>query len=285
MTKRGRAERLRGRHARRPRWFSSFVIRLRRSPRRLSFASGCLRCASAVILLLLAGCFDYDEDLTVFGNGAGTFGVTLSIDEQALAALPPDVARRFSAEAVKAEFAKVDGVKLDRAVNARENGRQTLRLDGSFRSLPELAARADRAGGAMGSLGKVTYREDGRRVRISRVVDFIGLGGSDGGAQLPGPADAVAQGVFAALLNGHALTFRAHFPSEIVNANAARLDPKTGTAEWSFPLAAALRDPPVMTVELRRPNPFVPWLVGAVLLVPVAYTAWRLFGRRMKDEG
>ena len=242
------------------------------------------RICAAAALLLLAGCLDYDEDLTVFGNGAGTFGVTLSVDERALAALPPDVARRFSAEAVKAEFAKVDGVKLDRAVNAHENGRQTLRLDGSFRSLPELAARGDTAAGvgAMGFLGKVTYQEDGRRVRISRVVDVVGLGGN---APLPGPADTVARGVFAALLNGHALTFRAHFPSQIASANAARLDPKTGTVEWSFPLAAALRDPPVMTVELRRPDPYVPWLVGAVLLVPVAYTAWRLFGKPSRVSG
>ena len=238
------------------------------------------------MLVFLTGCLDYDEDLTLFGNGAGTFAITLAIDEQALANAPEDLARRFSPEEAKREFEKLEGVKLDRATATRENGRQTLRLDGSFRSLPELAARGH-AADATGFLGKVSYQQDGRRLRLSRVVDLLGgtgklpgLGGNGGG-----PADALTQGLFAALFEGHALTFRAHFPAQIVNANAARMDPKTGTVEWRFPLAAALRDPPTMNVELLRPNPLVPWLVGAVLLVPVVYAGWRLFGKPSKVNG
>ena len=57
-----------------------------------------LRHWSLVIFLLLAGCLDYDEDLTVFGNGAGTFAITLAIDEEVLANAPEDLARRFSPE-------------------------------------------------------------------------------------------------------------------------------------------------------------------------------------------
>ncbi len=234
--------------------------------------------------LFLSGCLDYDEDLTLFGNGSGTFALTLTVDEQVLANAPEDIARRFSPEEAKREFEKLDGVKLDHATATRANGRQTLHLDGSFRSLPELAARGDNAApGAASFLGKLSYQEDGRRLRLSRVIDLGGAG------QLPGfggsAGDALAQGFMAAMFNGHALTFRAHFPSQIVNANAARLDPKTGTVEWVFPLAAALREPPVMTVELLRPNPLVPWLVGALLLVPVGYTAWRLFGRGESEVG
>ena len=245
----------------------------------------CLSFLAVLTAFCLTGCLDYDEDLTLFGNGAGTFAITLTIDEQVLANAPEDLARRFSPEEAKREFEKMEGVKLDRAIATRENGRQTLRLDGSFRSLPELAARGNAAADATGFLGKVSYQQDGRRLLLSRVIDLGGagklpnLGGSGGG-----PADALTQGLFAAVFEGHALTFHAHFPAQIVNANAARVDPKTGTVEWRFPLAAALRDPPTMTVELIRPNPLVPWLVGAVLLVPVVYAGWRLFGRPSKVD-
>ena len=234
----------------------------------------------AALCLAATGCLDYDEDLTLFGNGSGTFAITITVDERVLANAPEEVAKRFTPEEAKREFEKLEGVKLDRAVSTRENGRQTLRLDGSFRSLPELAARGESAGGAASFLGKITYQEDGRRLLISRVIDLGGLGQLSG---FGGPGDALAQGLMAAMFNGHALTFRAHFPSQIVSANAGRIDVKTGTVEWVFPLAAALRNPPVMTVELLRPNPLVPWLVGAVLLIPVGYTAWRLFGK--KAEG
>ena len=232
------------------------------------------------VCLAATGCLDYDEDLTVHGNGSGTFAITLTVDEQLLANAPEDIARRFSPEEAKRGFERLEGVKLDRAVTTRENGRQTLRLDGSFRSLPELAARGN-ADDSTGFLGNVTYREEGRRLLLSRAINFGGPGRLSAalGKRAGEPADALTQGLLAAMLNGHALTFRAHFPAQIVSSNAARTDLKTGTVEWRFPLAVALREPPVMTVELLRPNPLVPWLVGALLLVPVAYTGWRLFGR------
>lgn len=235
------------------------------------------------VCLAATGCLDYDEDLTLHGDGSGTFAITLTVDEQLLANAPEDIARRFSPEEVKREFEKLEGVKLDRAMATRENGRQTLRLDGSFRSLPELAARGS-ADNPTGFLGNVTYREEGRRLLLSRAIDFGGPGRLAGlGNRGGNPADALTQGFLAAMFDGHALIFRAHFPAQIVSSNATRTDLKTGTVEWRFPLAVALRDSPVMTVELLRPNPLVPWLVGAVLLVPVGYTAWRLFVRPRRD--
>jgi len=93
-------------------------------------------------------------------------------------------------------------------------------------------------------------------------------------------SDIFAKGLGSLLFSKNHLAYKLHLPGEIITANSQHLDGKERTIEWNYTLAQAMREPPVMRAEWKKPFPLMP--VAATLIL--AGVAVAVFARR-RDRG
>src|SRR5262249_5262508 len=89
--------------------------------------------------------------------------------------------------------------------------------------------------------------------------------------------DPSAESMMAIFFANHFMTYRYHFPYKISSANTTKIDPKTNTAEWRFPLAQAVSGDLEMHAELKS-QASLRWIwaaagVAGVVVIAIALRA------------
>jgi len=139
----------------------------------------------------------------------------------------------------------------------------------AFDSIEKLAQHDTRGTGSslVSFLGTFTTHAEGGKVILDRSLPSTK-------AKSTGE-DMLAKGLGSLLFSKNYLAYKLHVPGELLTANSPHSDGKTRTVEWRFTLAQALREPPVMRVEWKKPPALGLWVamgVGALLLLMLIAT-------------
>jgi len=233
----------------------------------------------ALGLLCLSSCVNYEERFTISLTGGGSIESTITIKEGLAEGDGSDLKREL-----EAVFAKSPGLKLA-AYEVRNEGKMRItsfRID--FSHVRDLQAVVGGEGGAEMArfFGTFTSEKTSDRYIMTRTIDLSeGIDGKNP-LQKKGVAKAVAQSV----LSNYTFTYHMIFPTSVIGANAAEIEPAENRVTWRIPLTDAMRGPVEMRAEVSRP-PLLKWaLIGGgtllgLCLVPVVGLIVRRRGRSL----
>jgi hypothetical protein len=241
------------------------------------FGRGGILLASVMMLFLLTGCIDYDEEMWLNPDLSGHVAMTISVQEE-LVRGHTGFEKDMSEDGIRREVERIPGVKLDSFESFRDAGRVIAKLRITFDSIEKLTR--SETGVAESSpislLGAITVREEGGKVFLERTMQAL----PQARAKSMGE-DMLLKGLGSLLLSNHYLTYTLHVPGDLITANTERIEGDGHTVQWKFTLAQAMREPPEMTVEWKKPFAWI-WIVvgsvcaGAVIVASGMY----LMGKR-----
>lgn len=224
------------------------------------------------IASLLGGCVDYDEEMWLNGDLSGRVNMVISVSEEIVKG-STGFEKDLSEAGVRRDVERLPGVKLEAFESFREAGKVVAKLRIAFDSVEKLTRHERGAGESspLSLLGALSLREEGRKWVLERTVGAL----PETKAQSTG-SDILAKGLGSLLFSKNHLAYKLHLPGEIITANSQHLDGKERTIEWNYTLAQAMREPPVMRAEWKKPFPLLP--VAATLIL--AGVAVAVFARR-----
>ncbi len=230
------------------------------------------------VVLLFAGCLEYEEDLYLEKDGSGRVELRLGLvdlnetlrqmsggDTAAPAGMSPGTARA-SEEDFRLMAEGIDGVEYISGRSYMEEGKRHVEAVLEFDSLESLAGLSDSGMGEQPDFfGRITWREqDGEYVFERRIH-------TSGGAET-GEAGALGKAMMAGVFQGHNLRFTTHFPGDIVATNeAGQIDPNDPkTATWTVPLSRLMSEPVTLQARVATGGSGLTWaLLLAVFAVVV----------------
>ena len=166
---------------------------------------------------------------------------------------------------------RIPGVKLESFESYRDAGRVIAKIRISFDSIEKLTRHETGIGESspMSLLGAVTVHEGRGKVVLGRV-----LRASPGMKAQNKAEDMMAKGLGSLFLSKNHLTYKLHVPNELITANSQHINDAGRTVEWNFTLAQAVREPPDMHVEWKKPFGLGLWVaigVGTLLVLVLAF--------------
>jgi hypothetical protein len=232
----------------------------------------CLRLLFVLVIAgLLGGCIDYDEEMWLNGDLSGRVNMMISVQEEIVKGAT-GLEKDLSEAGVRRDVERVPGVRLESFESFREAGKVIAKLRITFDSLEKLTRHETGAGEStpLSLLGSLSLREEGRKWLLERTLTAL----PETKAKSTG-SDLLAKGLGSLLFSKNHLAYKLHLPGEIITANTQRIDAKERTVEWNFTLAQAMREPPVMRAEWRKPFPWRLALVGAVMAMAALVLCWQ----------
>jgi len=236
-----------------------------------------LRLVGALLAVgLLGGCIDYDEEMWLNDDLSGRVSMVISVSEEMVKG-STGFEKDLSEAGVRRDVERLPGVKLEAFESFREAGKVVAKLRIIFDSVEKLTRHERGAGESspLSLLGSLNLREEGRKWVLERTVGAL----PETKAQSTG-SDLFAKGLGSLLFSKNHLAYKLHLPGEIITANSQHLNGRERTIEWNYTLAQAMREPPVMRAEWKKPFPLMP--VAATLIL--AGVAVAVFARR-RDRG
>lgn len=221
-------------------------------------------------LLVLSGCINYEEEITLRRNGSGFARIHYSIQED-MATVLDNVAGRlkadptlkqkftgqigpiFSKAGAREVFADKPDIILERVEEETKDGVRHVYVDFGFRTLKALN---DLFGFNNGSVA--LHDLTGDRLEYMREIgNFSGMG-----------SEAVQYPAFPPLLQAAKtcrLKFTLHLPGKVLESNARQV--RGSTAVWECPIAE-IKDISTMTAIVAPPyHPLCLLLVGGIVLL------------------
>jgi hypothetical protein len=164
-------------------------------------------------------------------------------------------------------------VKLESFESFRNAGKVVAKLRLTFDSVEKLTRHESNVtdSSAVSFLGAISARREHGKVVFERTLRAIPQTKSNSFV-----SDLFAKSLGSLFLSNNYLTYKLHVPAELITANTQSIDNSNHTAEWKFTLAQAMREPPVMRVEWKKPSSWTWVLVicGALGLAGVGILAW-----------
>ena len=242
-----------------------------------TFFPSVLRASVRLIFILLVagflgGCVDYDEEMWLNGDLSGRVNMVIAVQEEIVKG-STGMEKDLSEAGVRRDVERLSGVKLEGFESFREGGKVVAKLRIAFDSLEKLTRHEASAGEStpLSLLGAMNLREDGRKWILERTLTAL----PETKAKSTG-SDLLAKGLGSLLFSKNHLTYKLHLPGEIITANSQHLDGKERTVEWTYTLAQAMREPPVMRAEWKKAFPFLRLAAAIVAVgVVVAIFSWR----------
>lgn len=239
-------------------------------------ASLVARTAFLMALLCLGGCIDYEEEMWLNSDLSGRASVNISVKEE-LVRGRTGFEKDMTEESIRRDVERIPGVKLESFESFRDSGRVIAKIRLTFDSIEKLTRHE--TGIAESSpasfLGTVSVHEEGGKIVLERLLRALPSEKAKGAGE-----DLLAKGLGSLLFSKNHLTYKLHVPSELITANTQRIDGATRTVEWKFTLAQALREPPTMRVEWKKPFPFFWVAMSAVGLAAAAFVLKKALQRR-----
>jgi hypothetical protein len=226
------------------------------------------------LVLVIAGCIEYEEKVTLRHDGSGTMIVHYTISESMLnMGKEGDVPLTFDKEEIEKEL-ESENVKIEKIESYTDEGKRHIVTELSFKDinkLPDKWVFKDRQMSFAQEGGFFTFRsiftmgEKEEKEEQSKEMDELG-------------------GQFAdALLAEYSFKFSVQMPAEIVEA---RPDGKIegNTVMWEFPLSTFSKEKRiVMTAKSKVPaaSPVI-WIVLVILAIVIAVVVFFVLKRKPK---
>ena len=227
-----------------------------------------LRIVMAFLMtLLLGGCIDYDEEMWLNADLSGRLAMNISIREE-LVKGRTGFEKDMSEDGLRRDVERIPGVKLESFESFRDAGRVIVKVRITFDSVEKLTRHETGLGESspMSLLGAVTLHEERGKLIFDRVLRASPTMKAQNKAE-----DMMAKGLGSLLFSKNYLAYKLHVPNELITANSQHINDAGRTVEWKFTLAQAMREPPDMHVEWKKPLGLGLWVAigGGTLLVLV----------------
>ena len=223
------------------------------------------RAALALTLLLLGGCLDYEEEMWLNSDLSGRVAMNISVKED-LVRGHTGFEKDMTEDGIRRDVERIPGVKLESFESFRDSGRVIAKIRLTFDSIEKLTRHetglAESSPASL--LGSVTVWEEGGKIVLERSLRALPSAKSRGAGE-----DLVAKGLGSLLFSKNFLAYKLHVPGELITANTQRIEGAARTVGWKFTLAQALREPPVMRVEWKKPFPLL-WVMAGGIVLAVA---------------
>lgn len=235
------------------------------------------RTAFVVALLFLSGCLDYEEEMWLNSDLSGRVAMTISLKEEIVRGTT-GFEKDLTEEGIRRDVERIPGVKLESFESFRDSGRMIAKIRLTFDSIEKLTRHetgvADSSPASF--LGAVTVRQEGGKVVIERSLRALPTTKSKGTAE-----DILSKGIGSLLFSKNYLAYKLHVPGELITANTQHIEGKAGTVEWKYTLAQAIREPPTMRVEWRKPFPIMGITIGGFVLTAVIALVLKKRGKKI----
>lgn len=252
----------------------------RTSSRHISrcFGRGVVLLASVMMLFLLTGCIDYDEEMWLNPDLSGHVAMTISIQEE-LVRGNTGFEKDLSEDGIRRDVERIPGVKLESFESFRDSGRVIAKLRIAFDSVEKLTQSATGVADSSPAslLGAITVHEEGGKMFLERSMQALPqVRARSTGENL------LLEGLGSLLLSNDYLTYTLHVPGELITANTEHIEGDGRTVQWRFTLAQAMREPPEMTVEWKKPFAWVWIAFGSVCAGAVVVAGGIYFMRKRR---
>lgn len=181
-------------------------------------------------VLLLAGCMQYQDDLVIFADGSGELSILMGVDMEMMEMFgEADEDEPFFDEPDE-EFEEMDGVRVIRQENFREENWEYTQVVYGFDSIEQLmAALTETDDDAAADLGLISWTQEADGTwMFSRVIIDMDMGFDDD------EMDAESLGMMSMFFGDAGFTYTVTFPNRVLetNANEEDIDYGTNTVTW-----------------------------------------------------
>lgn len=217
-----------------------------------------------ILLLLLAGCIDYSEELWLNRDGSGRVKMVIG------------ALTTYENKQVINRYLDQPGISLISKSVSRKDNYTYYKLDFRFNSLEAFNSLNDQVSNA-DFFGRITLtKEDDGTITMKRRIAFGSLSGDE---------DEIEQLIFLQPQDNLNWSYKMHLPWKILKANAApaNIDYKAKTVSWGYQTSYLFNKSQTMTVSMQPTFPYytVALLALALVLVLLSLLWWRRHLQRM----
>ena len=217
-----------------------------------------------LLLLLLAGCVDYNEELWLNKDGSGK--VKMAIGVQTTYENNKEINR----------YINQPGISLISKSIYRKKNFTFYNLEFKFTSLEAFNNLNDQISNA-DFFGRITLnKEKDGSITLKRRIAL----GSPSGEE-----DEIEQLIFSHSQDNLKWNYKLHLPWKIIKANAdpANIDYKTNTVSWQYQTSFLWNQSQTMTVRMKQAFPwiFVIPIILAILVIVISLLWWRRHVRKL----
>ena len=222
--------------------------------------------------ILMSSCLDYEEEMWVNPDLSGRVSMKISVPEEIVRG-NTGLERDLTENGLRDELEKIPGVKLESFQSFREAGKVIANAKITFEDVEQLTRyeQGVAESTAASMLGSIKVTEEGRKVKFERTLNTMPKARNDEFAK-----DFLTKSLSSLLFSKNYISYKIHVPSAIITANSQHIDGEEQIVEWKYTLSQAMREPPEMLVEWKKPFPFL--MVFVVILTgaaSVAFIWWR----------
>ncbi|HOD18187.1 MAG TPA: hypothetical protein PLF50_02770 [Candidatus Cloacimonadota bacterium] len=218
-----------------------------------------------LLMLFLAGCVDYNEELWLNRNGSGRVKMTIG------------VLTNYENKQEINRYLNQPGISLISKSVYRKGKFTYYNLDFKFKSLEAFNNLNDEISNA-DFFGRITLtREKDGTITLRRK---IALG------SLTGEEDIIEQLAQTHLQDDLKWRYKLHLPYEIIRTNAApsKVDLKNRTVSWEYQTSYLWNKSQTMIVKMQQPSSVLPYiLVGLAALLLIVSIIWLIISSRKKQ--
>jgi hypothetical protein len=221
----------------------------------------------SMLVLFLAGCVDYSEELWLRKDGSGRAKMVIG------------VLTNYLNEQEINRYMDQPGISLISKSVYRKNKFTYYKLDFRFNSLEAFNNLNDQVSNA-DFFGRISLKKEKDGTITMR--RSIALG------SMPSEQDEIEQLIMAHLQKDMKWRYKMHLPWKIVKTNAApeNTDYKTNTVSWEYKTAYLWNQSQTMTVNMKKAFPLLPViLIGMGVLVVLVTLLWWRRGRKPAPAG
>jgi len=200
-----------------------------------------------LLVLLIAGCVEYDEELWLNADGSGRARVLIG------------VLTSYQNEQVINRYTAQKGIHLISKDIYRKQKYTYYRLEFRFDNLEAFNNLNDQISNA-DFIGKLTMEKLGKG--LYKLKRRIALGGIEG-------EDEIEQLIFTHPLDNLKWHYKLHLPWKIVRANAvpASVNYAQNSVEWTYQTTRLWNKSQTMEVVMKRSFPWLPVLAAALIIL------------------
>ena len=210
-----------------------------------------------LLVILLAGCVDYDEELWLKKDGSGRAKIVIG------------VLTNYANDKEISRYNSIKNIHLISKSVYRKKNYTYYKIDFSFDNLEAFNSLNDQISNA-DCFGRITLqKEKDGSITLQR---RIALGSPEGG-------DEIEQLIFTHPQENLRWHYKMHLPWKIVKANAvpSNIDYKTNTVEWTYQTSFLWNKHQVMEVRMKKIQNWAAYLLIAMagIIILISLLWWR----------
>ncbi|TLD71769.1 hypothetical protein FEM03_06425 [Phragmitibacter flavus] len=229
----------------------------------MSFSlKSCLGSLAAV--LLLSGCLDYEEEMTIKENLSGEARITLTLPDSLVGKFS-EVQGQVTAAKIKEHLDKVSGVRL-LSHELRQGRQPVVKMVLSFDSLEAWNEAVALHPQAVVLAGKFTKEKTEKGMVIERQLG--------GGMALPN-----------GLPDFNFVNYTTKYASPIVATNSRQLNAHGNEVRYRYQLSELMQQQPMMSTTVEHHLPWLMLVAGSVAALAVLWKVWGMVKPKSKRKG